>query len=620
MTFIIGEGKEGNPAVYRNGNDIVILTNFVDENNSQKLVTTTIKDYFKEGNVGAGNVTVDGVPCATDPANITSFFREVVKDKKYYDTVDGTGSALINLSGSNVYTLNHTGNKSKAIWDVKGSDTYILSDPNGANGDTIVDFAGSDKYTLKNGAKARVTDYKGNDKYTIEDSNGSEFNIGDYAGNDTYDFTRGSNINITDYKGNDKYIFDNLVSFNITENGGNDRYTLSNISAESPYNTITDKGGNDAYEMTNVTAKVQIRESKGNDKYTLKNVTTTITEYMITDLDGNDKYSFDSVYRNSASGDGYKVFDAKGNDKYEFKGQNDGVGLQITDGVNTISGNDTYTFDSTNKVVVYDKGGNNKYTVKNSDNITIFSNAQSVAEGKYNDTYTISGTKGKKGAADTYSTNIRIYDDAGSDKFNLSYTQNAQIRIESSSEKDKNVLNISNSEDFFVSSSYSTNIASNETYNIKSSSGMITDSKGDDTYKVDKLNNQLTIWDIDGTDSLTISKSKANDLVFMADNKSFDLYIYDKTNCGYAVLKNYFTGTVNDSVYTFTEGNGDGYIETIKAGSKNVNNLIGDYNYFNQQIAAWETETYGAMDVANVLQGNNAEALNALVQLFTPQA
>lgn len=624
--------------MYRDGDNLVILTKFKKNFTTKKTITSTLIDYFT--NAKAGKV-LGPYPFDKNDSAYTSKNKNYVYDSmlavKTFEKESAKFDAIIGNSKNNTYNLKYTGGD--RIYEDKGNETYNITHAYvDGESTTIYEYAGKDKYDISGGAKANILEYAGNDKYILAKSSG---NLYEYAGNDTYNL------------GND-------VQLIIADRAGKDSYTLKDVTVTAvPTNMITD--------------------DKGNDKYSFENVKGSSTnEFTVHDLEGKDKYTIKGT-----------------------NGSNSNKSLEIIDGqpgLNaTVSGYDTYNISNANYAKITDYGGNNKFTldmarnisittsgagkeasnndkftIKNSSGIEITSYMDGYTNESDNDTYTVSGTAPKKKKEAMYSSDVVIQDNhtkssdtynfsyyvegddfsvsdqGGSDKYNITNCGIINIR-DYQETKDaaakspyKNTFNIKNTTDFRIATGYNTpghnNYATVDTYNITSSFGSVWDyskeNASNDTYKINKLTNQgrgtgtndpthVNILDAGGEkDVLTIGANK-NDLVFMTDGgKSTYLYIYDKKNHGYAAIQNFF-GTnaesyVDDSAYR---------IETIKAGKTNVTGNIMSAAEMNDstlqsQVAGWLSEhNYDYMvdaldDAANI----DASAMNQLIGYFTKQA
>lgn len=161
----------------------------------------------------------------------------------------------------------------------------------------------------------------------------------------------------------------------------------------------------------------------------------------------------------------------------------------------------------------------------------------------------------------------------------------------------------------------------NDKYNISFSYGQIQDNGiGNDTYKISNMwqREYMSIFDQGGKkDSLIISDSTVDNLVFMADLKqngeynSQDLLVYNIERDSYIIIENFFLGDAYD-----IDGFGDGRIETIKAGKKTIkyNESICDFfNTVKSDMTSWLDDNGGVMTVLN---GNNEAAKEQLIAYF----
>ncbi len=276
----------------------------------------------------------------------------------------------------------------------------------------------------------------------------------------------------------------------------------------------------------------------------------------------------------------------------------------------------TYNLTSSSVMYIYTNQYSEKYST-DTYNITSGKSTYIIDYGKSNDIYNVKG-----------SSITNIQDKDGSDTYTIKNSNNVTITDSCStnvsgldaSQYDKNVYNIINSTAFKIEAGTTTSRASIDTYNIsKKSSGTILDYDGrNDIYKIDKLNGGIKITDYAGTDTLTITGAKANNLIFMADidkngnidtNKS--MYIYDKKDHGYVRLGSYYYGD-------------DWKIDTIKAGKTEVQGNIKSFdtyttNAIKNAVSAFLTsgngKDYGSID--KVLDTHNAKLINELVACFS---
>ncbi len=397
---LIGSGY--NIGGYRNfavrkGNNLVITTVFINETNYKtKVVTTTIKDYFKEGvpeitvNYTSGEdiwLGVDTDYTITPSTTIGTNGLYGEGDEKYITTPSGNS---MNVTVSE-----------KIIYNEKGNYTYnatVETIPPSNN--TVFDLAGNDKYNIKNHG-LNVLEFKGNDNYNLAGT--AALIVNDIKGNDKYSATGASHAYIEDWAGKDTYNFNNHTgSITIGDSTGSDKYYLNKVeSAFYFYNAnITDIEGKDLYEITQ-SRGIEISDFSGNDKYVVKNCSNLFEDEIM----GDDRT--------------IRLADYLGNDKYTFEnvsGYSDWVKL-VTDN----AGKDTYTFNNVSKAWVFDEGtGNDKFTLTG---CTDFEVANFNSADK--DSYIIKD-----------SDKILILDNGGTDKYNIKTSDKIEIQDEGASDKD----------------------------------------------------------------------------------------------------------------------------------------------------------------------------------------
>ena len=376
-------------SMYRNGDDLVIISKFNKNSIPKKTVTSTLKDYFT--NAKAGDVLGAWNFKKNDESYVSSaksYIYDKVLEGKIFEKESAKFDAIIGNSKGNTYKLLYSGGDK--IFEDKGNESYTIAyEYVDGLSSSIYEYAGKDKYDISGGAKANIQEYAGNDKYILAKSSG---NLYEYAGNDTYNL------------GND-------VQLIIADRAGKDSYTLKDVTVTAvPTYMITD--------------------DKGNDKYSFENVKGSSTnEFTVHDLEGKDKYTIKGT-----------------------NGSNSNKSLEIIDGqpgLNaTVSGNDTYNISNANYAKITDYGGNNKFTldmarnisiktsgagkeasnndkftIKNSSGIEITSFMDGYTNESDNDTYTVSGTAPKKKKEAMYSSDVVIQDNhtKSSDTYNFSY-------------------------------------------------------------------------------------------------------------------------------------------------------------------------------------------------------
>lgn len=644
----------------KSGDDLLIYSVFP----TDKVVTTTVKDYFKfdrlynEKNflsIQYGDTLYDTNNEINNALTSEQKIAGYITDTSGNDVIFGT-------KGKNKFSIYNGG--TDKIYDVEGDDTYQLSaSSNDSASTTIIDFKGNDKYNLYNHANATITENKGNDTYK---ANGM------------------SNVTVTDKKGNDKYIFSNLASLMLTDNDGNDSYSLSN----------------------EVTVFASIIDKKGNDKYTFNNsfvrtISSALNPIDVTDKDGNDKYTITKSIVN--------IVDELGSDTYSLNSSSSSV-------IDDKSGKDNYTVSNSNNVTIVDKAGKDNYKLSYADYFYVTDGIQNDTKGG-NDTYSIKHSYGnyvfsqtnpspevnivdyygKENYSISYSDDVAVEDFQGSDSYKIKYSSDIVIqdkdntstlssndKYEVTESNNSNITDYSGNDDYALTSSNGTIIdkLGNDSYKVKevpvnmiagsdNNRTSITDEKGNDkydfanayaevtdnsgkdkytisnsdvkitdkgidndTYTVKKLNSKVVINDLHGVDDkLNLSSASKSNLVYMAnydlsttsnysDVKDGSLYIFDRTKSGFVKIENF----LNTNGGNIASGKAEGYIENIKAGLFSINNAIDNYTLssssvsaLGQAVAEWQgsnlSTSYGSIDaILNSENANDVAKFIAFVQ------
>lgn len=633
-----GYGKIGTIYV-KNGNNLDIITKYLNFSKGNiKTITNTVKNYYTTQNTGA--ITIDSNPVAiTETYKIakggytinSSDTPEYIYGAKgeYNFTGSGEyGAEIYEEKGNNVYNIDNTLTTGiNAVYDFRGNDKYNFSS-NTVSSNIVLDFKGNDKYFSKENTKLFISEYKGNDKYNFENS---DIFSTDYSGADCYEVSNASRLYLYDVKGKDKYQISNSSVLNqmILDVEGNDKYNVidcSNLTINESEVNENNKSGKDTYNIIS-SSSIEINESSkfsGNDAYNFTSVDNSALSSSdeILDFQGSDKYNINTsknINFTDVSGkdswkillsNGLNVIEYEGNDKYKINNSNN-----IT--INDNKGNDNYgVLSNSININLVDREGKDKYNLDNSFDLTIKDLAQS------SDRYTFNNIH-----------NANITDNGGDDVYKISNSsditiQNNSAIIMSDKNRDANTFNISNStfEIYTNKANYNTdnNFISKDSYNINSSSGIIEDyDMANDKYNINKLNGSLIINDFGGNkDSLVVSNLKANNVVFMAGakwNNSFtlqntdnSLYIYDEENKGYAAIGSYFKSQNNE----YTDF-GDGKIESVKAGKKELSGLVNidELNNIQSAVAGW-LKTNNYMSVVDVLDSSKQADIDSLVAVF----
>jgi len=628
----------------------------------------------------------------------TGSFSDIVRDyagNDKYKVTNATSVSLYDYKGNDNYEAN--GESLARITDYKGNDKYTFDRTAKASG--ISDYAGNDTYNVYNimtsGNFLNINDHAGNDKYNyINDTSDTNKNIYDHGGKDVYNIQGANVMTINDYSNNDKkvtndtYNISNSTKIKINEisssegkkiASGNDTYNFNGvdnngISLSYGHKAIEDSAGNDKYNIKN-SNKVSFLDSKGKDTWNL----SYSQDLIVTDVEGNDKWNLTAV-ANSTNENHYT--DYKGNDVWNIKSATSIKALDV-------QGDDKYSIsENSYNVNLQDNKGNDSYTVKNSSYVNIVDN------GAGNDKYTFNNYFSKQinehyvtddGGNDKYSatnsSGIGFIDQGGNDTYNVkninTFTigDNAKsVKTDDVKQQEKNTFNIQNvNEDLFSIVAVNTanydsennkvadyisndtfNLTSNrnlyvlkqdegsDKYNIKSNKGLLSIEEygGDDKYSVDKLTGNIKINDKAGDkDSLTISKSKAKNLVFMAnfdlsttnltsDVKDGSLFIFDKKSSGFVEIKDFFKTETHGFAqkYVDKDADGAGFIENIYAGKSNVSSSIASYKNkcetglagcLGQEVAAWLSDKgYSSSTYSSIETIMNSDIANDFIATF----
>ncbi len=652
----IGTSESAYTVGYKDGNDLVLVTNFlIKKNNSVKSVKNTIKNYFKTEGASVEFYDVTGDTWLNlDTADVLNYVSGTVVSSTatlFYSAED-TKTKFLGSKKADTYNLfnyNNTGEDNHGlVYDEAGNDKYIAY--NSAYYD-IYDFKGNDNYKYSS-THLKINDYTGNDKYM---SNSAVVDVTDFQGNDSYTASISKeNSKITDYKGNDLYsVMSNTEYFTIKDYTGNDKYEMiDSVFTINEYDEgKTNKSGNDIYNIYSPKSSTinELSSNSGNDTYNIKSeyVPYPYTSMSIFDAAGNDKY-------NVTTSINLNVYDNLGNDKYNFN-------LASTSSITDDKGNDNYNLNSSdvniedndgkdkyvltndsNYCEITDKDGNDTYLLEDSRNNKIYD------LGKSNDKYTFKNVNNMNAGSWSIQpgTGVTVYsypsaaDNGGSDTYNITDSKNVGIYDISATsvdtaKKDKNTFNVKNSGGFnievnlrYTKGNSLTMPSSIDTYNITSSSGTIKDyDEQNDTYKVNKLTGKLTIQDDGGDkDKLIISGTKANNLILFGNTGWSDLtgtgtrgadnslYIYDTSANAYIKLENYF-----DNFGNIQTAEGTGVIESIKVGGKEVGNIdTTKISSIQGTVANWlKTNEY--MTIGEVLDNavNNGTDISGLIACFT---
>lgn len=613
----------------KSGDDLIIYSIF---SSSNKVVTNTVKNYFKLAPTYQYCVVITQDGSWGDIVNYYDYINEnslsaaLPNEPTIIYSEEGKEYSFVGTTNNDVYSVGNTHyNGSDYIYDVAGNDMYAINakQPDRRNCTTVQDFSGNDEYVLSNKTYAKIYDMKGNDLYRFTGQ--ADYDITDKGGNDNYIvYDAGVYISsdkesqITDEKGNDNYTFVKATYGIINDKGGNDKYNLTG----GKYTAIKDSAGKDTYTLTTETSDV-ITDNSGNDKYTVS-VSGDIT---IQDFAGKDVYNVS--YSNDINiQDGLDGETKSGNDTYNltYVSRNTKTKSLITD----FAGNDKYNFSYTDSTDITDYKGSDTYTIKNS-SITINDNGIAEKVGK---------KVNKKLANDKYTainSYVDITDTAGDDIYKYI---NSYGEITDNGGNDKYTISGSNTLLSLITITDKT--ASNDIYNIGNILGVISDEGGKDSYSIKSsntgindsgksnkdsytikgLDSMVTITDDGGTgDTLKITDVNKNNLIFMLDYtkdakgdaagnvNSGDLFIFDKTNSGCTVIKDYFKLESSYIEYTSqTEGaktlTSDGCIEKIYAGKKDITNEMfsqlayGKADELSNTVASWLSDTshsYGSV-------------------------
>lgn len=366
----------------KQGNDLFIITNFVDtKKDGYKVILTTIKDYFKYNEENTSLVTVDEeLPTSISATYIT---------KESTDTLQGEN--IVGDKGKTDHIIKNVGVEGGTVAhkdyvnDLGGNDTYTITTYHDTHYNKtaevhIIDWAGKDKYYITHNendgeysAYFDISDMKGNDTYSVTDYKPSQQStIYEDRGNDKYKLLNSINIAVLDDYGKDKYNLTGAYKMELTDINGNDKYEILNSMNVSVYdgNDGTQQGGKDKYIVSG-TNGLLIDEGHGNDKYTLTTVSNEGYDtdyYYVWDSDGKDKYIVtDAHYMNFT--------DEKGNDKWTISKSDN---LSVSDRL----GNDKWKVSESKESDLYDNDGKDSWKISDSTNVRI-------QDGKGKDKYSI---------------------------------------------------------------------------------------------------------------------------------------------------------------------------------------------------------------------------------------
>lgn len=623
-------------------------------NDTYKATSTTnsvdIHDY-----AGKDKYELDGI----EPERNFSISDTAGNDTytiKNSDLSNDSGKITItDNAGNDKYTLtkvtstqNNTEHRTD-ITDKAGKDTYKITDSTNTH---ISDFnSAKDSYTATNSTNVTIIDSSnitgktsGNDKYTF--TNTKSYSALDYDGNENYTVLGGSG-DLTDFAGNDKYKVTakkgyDIARLTIADSKGQDAYTVSGAKAtktvEAVYvNSVTindsgeilkDSKGKDIKKSANDTYKLsyidntsnnsyKITDKAGDDKYTI----TNSDGIRIEDKAGKDTYTISGTAKTKSAGEIdvklLKIVDNSGDDTYKLSFIDNSGGIVSGEQkyyVEDTEGNDKYTVSDSYSMNITDKGGNDTFTLKNISNTYIYSDATTNSESEKVETNTYNLTN-MKGVMKIF-TNSENSDKLSVDNYNINYTGSAAL-------SNANIHDYDNGNDTYnIKSSTELKIdddGGNDTYSftksLDTSTFSVTDKSGNDTYSIDKVKGIYTLDDKAGTkDSLIFGNKKAN-IVFMADindTKTGRLFAYDKNNGGYVEMFNYFKKSDNKLT-----ADGVGLIETIKVGKKDA---TVDTNYINEvqsDVATFLKGLGEGTTITDVLNGDSAKNIDALVAYFT---
>lgn len=641
----------------KSGDDLLIYSVFP----TDKVVTTTVKDYFKfdrlynEKNflsIQYGDTLYDTNNEINNALTSEQKIAGYITDTSGNDVIFGT-------KGKNKFSIFNGGNDK--IYDVEGDDTYQLSVSEASKTTTILDYKGNDKYTLNSHQTADITDSKGNDTYKAYDS--ELLKLTDKKGNDKYTL-KATNFTVTDNEGKDSFSISGAISAasRITDSKGDDKYNINAVTYDNDTANIviTDKDGADKYTINN-SANVTINETFGNDTYTLN----TADNILVKDDGGKDTYTIshseNTTIKDIVGKDNYKVSygekihivdgisnDTKGgNDKYSFKHLDGGyvvVEYQPVPDANIIDyyGKENYTFSYVKNAQIKDYQGSDDYKISSSDSISIvdYDNTVTLAS---NDTYNITDTHNVTivdySGNDNYtsaSSKVDIRDLLGNDTYKVT---EMPIRISNGgNDTDRSYILDEKGNDKYTFTNAFAKVDDEygkDKYTISNSDVKITDKGIDnDTYTVKKLNSKVVIADSNGIDDkLNLSSASKSNLVYMVnynlstssntDVKDGSLYIFDRTKSGFVKIENFLktnSGTIN------TSESGNGKIENIKAGLFSVSKAIDNYTLssssvsaLGQAVAEWQgnnlSKSYESIDaILNSENVNDVAKFIAFVQ------
>jgi hypothetical protein len=298
----------------------------------------------------------------------------------------------------------------------------------------------------------------------------------------------------------------------------------------------------------------------------------------------NDKYTVTGGLTSDVS-----IYDCYGKDNYSVKGTKDSniYSVSITDdGTRVAEDADKYDLEYVCYATITDEGGNNTFNVKNAYSVTVKTNKMPAG--------------------------------AGVNKYNFTATEGFSV-IDSQSQGQ-----------YTITSSYGsiTDSYGDDTYKLsklaQGSTVYLADYYGNDKYNVDKLTATLNISDTAGDNDILTIGGNQKDFVFMTNcdkntgaDDACSLIAYDKKNGGYVKINNFFNNSYN--------GFGNGEIEEIKIGKKVSDDVFTvvetkyNNNALRAQIAGWLADN-NYTDVANVLAQNNADDIATITAYFENNA
>ena len=652
----------------RSGDDLVITTVFISLKGSEKIVTTTVKNYFIENLLQEIDIKSTLLKDETICIDQNTKFGA---NGLYGQVGDGPYSDYI-LAPDYKTDIHFADDGYDHIYDTKGDDIYYA---NGGMIEYFLDLNGNDSYNSSNGNITIIRDTKGDDKY-LSDNPSTKISTIDYKGNDEYKSTDFAKIHSIDYNGNDKYILEDDGSFslaqdikgndeyylgshtasNIQDEAGNDKYTLLNAWVESDANAIEDRYGNDKYDIEKSIA-VNITDYSGKDEYKIKNIDTSTNDYVnsnfnIVDYSGNDKYELENISSSEVQTRSY-ITDELGNDSY------------FATNVNYVSfydemGNDKYNFIAGKNVTIYDYLGKDTYTLKGTEseklsNLTIddMETSKKSASDKYilekTDHVGITDNAGNDNYDVKDSNDCIINDNAGNDKYTLQNRINGYINdydgkdtyksegdttlssvdiTDNGTSSDTYTLNGGNllsitdeggNNKFTISNCYESGIEAtgngNDTYKYTNMSDCwIDDNAGNDKYTVDKCS-MVFIEDIVGNDTYKFTEAVTCNITDESGNDKYNLLGTNDKN----IYETEITDKYGNDKYSFngqiinTEIDDLSGIDTYSNNSKSELTCIHIYD------KGADKDTYKLNNVEGTIEdegGDNTFAINAGVEFY----